>query len=847
MWILTHLQPGGETHYLLSSKEYVVGRKNCDILLPNDQSISRAHAFLTANDQTLILKDNSKYGTCVNSERVVQNTPVNLKSGDIVTFGVFHSKFSVEHQKPVVCSSCLDNDGKASLSQALVALGGKLVNTWSQDCTHLAMPSVKVTIKTISALLCCRPIVKPEFFSELNKAVQQKLPPPKAESFIPEIDEPSLSKEDVNLGVIPVRKQLFTNKTFIFLSAKQLKRLSAAVGFGGGRSQLLEESSLPQNLLESPQSCVIDVTTASSQTLLSPSTTEWANSVKNIVERKGFRVITESEIGLAAIYASCNKYCNPSSLISDSESVPKVKPRIPSASLSQSVAVDETVLPASSQNITAYALNTEPSEGMQRCEVTGVTAVGETPEKKQNRTNTSQHLGSKFTAQTTATGGVVADTMSSLLNTVENTNSQRNIPESKLTGDGSSAIWSQPSTHTTNSGMKTFVQKQSPQKQKISAQASPQKQSTLMSFFRPVNKKRPLEDESATMSHPKRPVLDSSISMQPPQTSVTSKETTSVATSQIPLGSGADLFTARSDRVFHNAQEEPRSRKRKEMEAELQMDELMSIMSEDMDCFEVQPPQKKSQQEQPTVLGSADQKQGLNSADALSLSKRQGVHREENGTNQRPKVSLEKDSTSSKDWRQNSKQHIISIKKEQVDPSEYGTTNYESSKHLERSSASKSKELQPFEDDDASFIEDVDLLKVDFCQPKEETKTALEPVTIKQEAQESKIDEDLPKKLVLVEFRSLTVTTLPKTKSKQIQGNGYAKNFKCFRKSRIPGAEDSPHVIAGSDLLVHNRGKNSDLDEWLKDAAEEELQSRRDETIGDDLFRYNPTKLTKRR
>lgn len=184
---------------------------------------------------------------------------------------------SVDHQKPVVCSSCLDNDGKASLSQALLALGGKLVNSWSQECTHLAMPSVKVTIKvrtrlcifighiifvslcwralvfsnqTISALLCCRPVVKPEFFSELNKAVQQKLPPPKAEryntihlneytsatlnptwslsvlfvvsSFTPDIDEPSLTKEDVNLGVMPVRKQLFTKKTFIFLSAKQV-------------------------------------------------------------------------------------------------------------------------------------------------------------------------------------------------------------------------------------------------------------------------------------------------------------------------------------------------------------------------------------------------------------------------------------------------------------------------------------------------------------------------------------------------------------------------------------------------------------------------------------------------
>lgn len=44
------------------------------------------------------------------------------------------------------------------------------------------------------------------------------------------------------------------------------------------------------------------------------------------------------------------------------DSVPKVTPRIPSASLSQSVAVDETVLPAASQDITAYAANTETSQ-----------------------------------------------------------------------------------------------------------------------------------------------------------------------------------------------------------------------------------------------------------------------------------------------------------------------------------------------------------------------------------------------------------------------------------------------------------------------------------------------------
>lgn len=846
MWILTPLQSGGEIHYLLSSKEYVVGRKNCDILLPSDQSISRAHAHLTATDQTLTVKDTSKYGTFVNSKRLAENTPVNLKSGDSITFGVFHSKFSVEHQKPVVCSSCLDNDGKASLSQALLPLGGKLVNSWTQDCTHLAMPTVKVTIKTIAALLCCRPIVKPEFFSELSKAVQQKLSPPKAESFTPEIDEPSLNKEDVNLEAIPARKQLFTGLIFIFLSAKQLKRLSAAVNFGGGRSQLLEEGFLPRDLLESPQSCVVDVTTGSSQTLLPPSATEWANSVKNIVQRKGLRLITESEIGLAAIYASRDKYCNPSSVIPDSGSVPKVTPRIPSASLSQNVAVDETVLPAASQNITAYAVNTETSQRTTLCEVTRVTSVGETPEKRPNR-NTSQLGRSTPTAQKTATQCVVADTMSSSFNAVENTDSPRKKPESRLTGGGSNGMRSQPSFPKTNGGVKTFLQRQSPQK--TSAQASPQKQSTLTNFFQPVNKKRALEDEfSAVMSEPKRPALESFFSIKTPDTSVTSKEMTSrsdrvrAATSQTPLGSAADLFMGQSDapseRVSHAAKGEPLSRKRKEMEEVIQMDELESIMSEDMDWFDEKP--------QARMHSSTEQKQAT--VEASSSSKRQRIQREESGiTSQRLQVGLEKESGTNKNQSVKTEQHIVSIKTEQLDPSEYRTTNHESSKPPKMSSASKNQNLEPFDEDDASFIEDLELLKADICQPEVKTEAPLKPVTIKQEAQESKIDEDLPKKLVVVEFRSLTINAPRKTKPQQMQGNGYAKNFKCFRKMRVPGTEGSPHIIGGSGLLVHNRGKNTDLDEWLKDAAEEERRSRQEESVGDDLFRYNPTKLTKRR
>uniref|UniRef100_A0A096M638 Nibrin n=1 Tax=Poecilia formosa TaxID=48698 RepID=A0A096M638_POEFO len=736
----------GETFYLLPGKEYVVGRKNCDILLASDQSISRSHAQLTVTDlvreiknPTLTLKDTSKYGTFVNSQQLT--APVELSSGDNVAFGVFHSKFSVVFlEKPVVCSSCLDVAGKTSLSQALSALGGKLVSSWTPDCTHLAMPTVKVTIKTISALLCGRPIVKPEYFSELSRAVQQKSAPPKPESFVPEIDEPSLRKEDVKLATTSARKQLFTGKTFVFLTSKQLKRLGAAVSFGGGSSRLLEEGSLPRDLLESPHSCVVEVTTGSSQTLLPPSATEWANAVKNITHRKGLRVITESEIGLAAIYASCDKYCNPSCLIVDSDPVQKVKPRIPSASLSQSVTVDETVLPAASQNITAYAVNTETSQS----------AADSTDSQRRKPDPKPKEAWSKLFR-------LLADL------DFKNFNSTKRF--------GNTNFRPPPSAPKTNGGSRTILHTQSSQKQKTSPQTSPQKQSTLTNFFQPVNKKRPLEEESSDiMSAPKRPAPESSASSKDTNSLGVSKKMPSLplegpsAVSETPLESASDLFSGRAERL----EEEPRSRKRKEMEEEvIKMEELESIMSEDMDYLGDESPSGHGQKEEVTVRrGLAKQMQSSHTVE--SSAKKQRVYQEQT-------------------------------------------------------------------------------VGADIPQPAEETRAAVRPVQIKEEVKESKVDEDLPKKLLMVEFRSLTVTAPSKPKPKQPQNNGHAKNFKCFRKKHLPGAEGFPHIIGGSDLLVHNRGTNSDLDEWLKGAAEGERQNKREEAIGDDLFRYNPTKLTKRR
>ncbi|KAJ0000411.1 hypothetical protein NQD34_012253 [Periophthalmus magnuspinnatus] len=830
MWILTPLQPGGQTHYLQSGKNYVVGRKNCDIILSDDQSISRAHAHLSSSEKTLTVKDMSKYGTSVNEQQLAQNTPVNLTSGSNITFGVFNSKFRVEHLHPVVCSSCLDNSGKTSLLGALQLVGGKLVGTWSQDCTHLVMSSVKVTIKTICALLCGCPIVTPEFFSALQAAIENKSPPPEAERFTPEINEPSLNKDKIKIGVISKRRELFTGKTFVFLNAKQMTRLSAAVSYGGGSCTLLDETSLPRDILESPQSCVIDVTSSASQPMLSSSTMDWVNTVKSIVEKKGLRVITESEIGVAAIYASCKEHCNSSRVLSVVDSVSKMKSRIPSASLTQSVAVDETVLPAPSLNITAYAANTEPSQGLNIRQVSGVLAVGETPEKRLNSKNSGTERKSQY---------FVPESQNISLYAMEHTESKRTIEESKLTEEEPSGIRPQPTFAKPSSGTKILSQKLPLQKIKTFGQGSPQKQSpqkqsSLTSFFQPINKKRQLEDDfTAETSQPKRTARDSLITSEPPQTS---KETRSEkAPTDLSQSSGRET------------QSKTQGQKRKEMD-DNELEELESLMSEDMDCFDAPPPRSQNQAK---MLSSKRQKEleeleslmsedmdcfdappprGQNQAkmnttkpqkevSTAEVSRKRPRLQEQNKEDDRKskQFDLEKPSTSSSTPAVKIKAQNISIN---IDAFEHTKETYDNRKSSNPPAKPPSKTLGHKKQDQFLFADSSDFIE------------------------EPNMDDSLPKNLLLVEFRDLQVSELPTKVTKQKQSNGCTKNFKCFRKGQVHGVAP---VIRGADLLAHNRGRNSDLDEWLRDAVEEDQQSRRDESVGDDLFRYNPSKLTRRR
>ncbi|XP_055489607.1 nibrin isoform X2 [Leucoraja erinacea] len=369
MWILRPVAPGREgPYYLLVGVNYIVGRKNCLILLHEDQSISRSHAQLSvvhpeanlnnmANTSVLTLKDNSKYGTFVNEVRLQNNSPRILKSGDAVTFGVFDSKFRVEYEPLTISSSCLEVPVKIALNHSIQQLGGHVAKNWTKDSTHLVMSSVKITVKTICAMICGRPIVKPEYFVDLIEIIRNRRQIPNPESYSPPIDEPSIKPGELDITVKPERKSIFRGKTFFFLNAKQYKRLSTAITFGGGEAKVLGSSGSNISSIEATGSCIVEVGVSDSQNL-SNATEKWIESVMRTLQRKELRAIPEAEIGLAVIYNSTDNYCNPHSKpISDTCS----RTMIPGSTLSQSMYMGDMTAPGLSQIIPCVP-DTQPSQ-----------------------------------------------------------------------------------------------------------------------------------------------------------------------------------------------------------------------------------------------------------------------------------------------------------------------------------------------------------------------------------------------------------------------------------------------------------------------------------------------------
>ncbi|XP_036033571.1 nibrin [Onychomys torridus] len=660
-------------------------------------------------------------------------TVYTLKTGDRVTFGVFESKFRVEYEPLVVCSSCLDISGKTVLNQAVLQLGGLTANNWTEECTHLAMASVKVTIKTICALICGRPIVKPEYFSEFLKAVESKKQPPELESFYPPIDEPTIGSRSVDLSERQERKQIFRGKTFVFLNAKQHKKLSSAVVFGGGEARLIaEENEEEESFFSAPGTCVVDIGITNTQIIITDSQKKWIHLIMDVLQRHGLRPIPEAEIGLAVIFMTTKNYCNP-----QGQPCTELKTTTPGPSLSQGLSVNGKIMPSAPVNMTAYVADTE-SEPADTC-----MSLSERPKEikisgmEQNFRKLSQETYSIQEAPKSS---------SKTNNVASNTLVREKIPDYQLSPVNCPAA---------NKNKDWTSQKQ---------------QNSIKNYFQPCTKKRERDEENPEMSSSKSSRMELSCSLleqtqpaapslwkskgHPSQSEPVDREADASFVGDTDIEPRGKSPASRSFSV-----ENFRPRKRKEVDVAIEDEVLEELLKSAEPELKVQVKVEKQE------------------ADV--------------GIRKKPRMDVGRNSHLSAD----------------TVPESNGITQ---------------------EDETGKKVE----LKRELLW------SAKDEAAKSDELPDS--SEELPRRVLLTEFRSLVVSNSASRSLGLLNDCGQLKNFKKFKKVMFPGAGKLPLIIGGSDLIAHHARKNTELEEWLKHEMEVQRQQAKEESLADDLFRYNP-------
>ena len=198
---------------------YSVGRKDTDLVVTNDKSISRNHAQVThAPDGLTLMDTGSKFGTHVNGTKLTANEPCALAAGDKVILGTTH--FTVHRRQLVFCASTLSSpEDKEELTRSTAALGAILADKWSSEVTHLIMPTVTFTPKLLSALAQCRPVVSLQWLrlALARTKPAQPLPDANEPSVVPAHSSASQSFPPDLVAVQPARQALFTGRRFVWL------------------------------------------------------------------------------------------------------------------------------------------------------------------------------------------------------------------------------------------------------------------------------------------------------------------------------------------------------------------------------------------------------------------------------------------------------------------------------------------------------------------------------------------------------------------------------------------------------------------------------------------------------
>lgn len=874
MWLLKPLSELGTTFNLLSNAVYIVGRKDCEILLPSDQAVSRKHAQIkvshlenniTKPDRTpvAVLTDLSKFGTWLNNVKLNNGEEKLLSDGDQIMFGSPKSSFMVVYEPLIISTSCLDNPSKKLVRTLVTSLGGHMVNEWRSDCHLLVMNSLSVTIKVISALVSQKHIVTPAYLENVVKKLKEGVAIPDPDLFLPNISETQINPDQVSFKPDVKRATVFQGMKFIFLSAKQFKKMSLTVEMGGGLPILMDDpSSGDLEMLVEPGSVVMQSDPSDASQGFSQQNVDWITQVIKYLKKHKKHLIQDAELGFAVLHCSTEQHCNPD--VPFMSQIPQ--PQIPSQSLTQADILAHNTEPGArspvieSRNDPSKIDETtiEPRNDMTR------TRSSKNQSKRSNSTALRQLSENETMKESNEqeTLEPSASRNTALSDTVDGQCLGRQVKKEKITPNKQVPVRQSPrrspspvsmrvspkrptetnrdskSPGPSNSSRKSDSQKAPTSKVKVELQDDSDEFSAVYETEKEKKSVKTLENEEWSSKHKNTAKKESRLSLKKHSPD---KPSPSKVSSSVKGREKRKIIVEDSD------EEELPSSKRSRNQPQIQEDE-------EEDLIEVMPSQSRGSSSKTTnaetdLFDVEVSKQNKESKSRSSPRKKSRNLSEEAGSDEDLfNVGLPEDSPE-KSTKKSTKKSCTSPEKskspEKTVSNRYrGTSNSENGHIIikeeiqERYEAGENVPNLPVAPDSDGFL----------C-------ARVQPGTgaLKSEYVDEK---DLPSGCILMKFVDLvTRPTRPApTVSGEATSQGYirwkgklVKNFKKFKKNQNCGSNGLPHIIGGSDLQPHVPSQRKEVEDWFREALETESQQSEAERRAQELFDYEPNKTVNKR
>ena len=290
---------------------YVVGRQKnrCDIWV-SIPSVSRTHALLQVSSHDFDPKDarttlslrirdgvvgskSSSSGTFVNSIKLMAGEWAQLADGDIVQFsaGAGSPKFKVRWERVCICTSKVVSS--SSVEASARACGLYILRKMVRNCSLLVMSKATATIKAVTALAMCAPIVNTKWVEDASKTTISHaehrfrnwlpLPDTSKEAYFPPKDEkPRHADYTVNAR----RKKMFASYSFLFYQPSQSYEF--LVQCAGGTVFRMYDDPPPAAPSPSKFTLAVDLTVTESN---------FTASQISDLRRDGYMIVTPNHLG----------------------------------------------------------------------------------------------------------------------------------------------------------------------------------------------------------------------------------------------------------------------------------------------------------------------------------------------------------------------------------------------------------------------------------------------------------------------------------------------------------------------------------------------------------------------